>query len=124
MDLLKWLRSQWDRTAAVLLVLLGLLALILGYEGVSSTEFVAAQIPYLVSGGLVGLFCLGLGGVLWLSADLRDEWCQLEDAELRLERIERRLEVELASADGSPPSTNGTEHSRRVSRRATTGRDQ
>jgi hypothetical protein len=32
----------------------------------------------------VGVFLLGLGGVLWLSADLRDEW-------RKLDRIERRL---------------------------------
>jgi hypothetical protein len=38
--------------------------------------------PYVVSGGLVGIFLLGLGGVMWLSADLRDEWRELA----RLER--------------------------------------
>jgi hypothetical protein len=48
---------------------------------VSDTAFPAEQIPYVVSGGLVGVFLLGLGAVLWLSADLRDEWRKLDAIE-------------------------------------------
>jgi hypothetical protein len=51
-----------------------MLCLFLGYLGVSGTPHVAKQMPYLISGGLAGLFFLGLGGLLWISADLRDEW--------------------------------------------------
>jgi hypothetical protein len=109
MDLLNWLRGQWDRSSAILFVFAGIIALVLGYVGVSNTEFVAAQMPYLVSGGLVGLFLLGVGGILWLSADLRDEWTKLEDAESRLERIERRLDASSRdAAHADPRSTNRT----------------
>lgn len=77
MALMKLVRAQWDRAGAVTAVLLGLLALLLGWIGTSNTEYVAGQMPYIVSGGLLGLFLLGVGAVLWLSADLRDEWRQL-----------------------------------------------
>jgi hypothetical protein len=81
MNLLRWVRVQWDRTAAAVCVIAGAIALILGWHGVSTETLTAQQLPYLVSGGIGGLFLLGLGGILWLSADLRDEWRKLDDLE-------------------------------------------
>jgi len=79
MDIIRWLRNQWDRALAVLAVLLGAIALILGWLGVSSSTLATQQLPYLASGGLLGIFALGIGATLWLSADLRDEWRVLDD---------------------------------------------
>jgi protein-S-isoprenylcysteine O-methyltransferase Ste14 len=79
-----FLRTQWDRAAAWLAVALGALLLLLGYLGVSHTGYVFEQVPYVVSGGIGGLFLLGLGAVLWLSADLRDEWRKLDALEAAL----------------------------------------
>ena len=81
-DFLAWARNQTDRLAGWVAVVIGGLALLLGWLGASSKAFPGDQIPYVISGGLFGLFMLGLGGILLLSADLRDEWSQLE----RLER--------------------------------------
>jgi hypothetical protein len=81
-DLVQWLRNQSDRVASWVCIGLGVICLIAGWVGVSATAFPGEQMPYVVSGGLVGLFLLGLGGVMWLSADLRDEWRELG----RLER--------------------------------------
>ena len=75
------LRSQWDRVSAVVAAFAGAAALIAGWLGVSGTAYPAEQIPYVVSGGLAGIFLLGLAGVLWLSADLRDEWRKLDQLE-------------------------------------------
>ena len=88
MDLGKWLALQWDRVAAWAAVLAGAVALIVGWFGVSGTAYQSEQIPYIVSGGIGGLFLLGLGGLLWLSADMRDEWYKLDrvEEELRLTR--------------------------------------
>lgn len=74
MALLTYVRSQWDRVLAWFLVGVGALALVLGWVGVTSTPYTFKMIPYVVSGGLGGLFLLGVGAMLWLSADLRDEW--------------------------------------------------
>ena len=78
MNLVSYIRNQWDRVSAWGCVAAGALALMLGYLGVSGTLDTGRQLPYVVSGGLVGLFFLGLGAMLWLSADLRDEWRKLD----------------------------------------------
>ena len=78
MDLYRWLRNQWDRTLAIVLALAGLIAIYLGYRGVRDGIIPSEQIPYLASGGIVGLFLLGAGATLWLSSDLRDEWRKLD----------------------------------------------
>jgi hypothetical protein len=72
------LRAQWDRLSAVGLAAAGLLALALGWIGVSGTDYVTEQLPYLVSGGLLGLFLVLVAASLWVSADLRDEWRKLD----------------------------------------------
>lgn len=79
------LRTQWDRTAAAIAAVGGAAVLLAGWIGVSGTEYVSKQLPYLVSGGLGGVFLLGLSGMLWLSADLRDEWRELRAIRLRLD---------------------------------------
>ena len=55
MDLTRWLRAQWDRVAAWVLIVAGLVSLLVGWLGVSSTGYLAEQIPYLVSGGIGGM---------------------------------------------------------------------
>jgi hypothetical protein len=87
-----FLRRQWDRVGAWVAIGLGALTLLLGWIGVSHTAYPAEQLPYIVSGGLLGIFLLGVGATLWLSADLRDEWRKLDG-------IERALE---AQADAEP----------------------
>jgi hypothetical protein len=77
----KYARAQWDRTTAGALFGLGAVALVLGWIGVSKEALTALQVPYIVSGGLGGIFLLGLGAVFWLSADLRDEWRKLDALE-------------------------------------------
>jgi hypothetical protein len=73
-----WIRHQWDRTVGLVAVIAGLVALAAGWVGASGTVYPAQQIPFLISGGLFGIFFLGLGCTAWLSADLRDEWRKLD----------------------------------------------
>jgi hypothetical protein len=73
--------SQWDRTVAIATALLGAISLLVGWLGVSKTAYPAEQIPYVASCGLGGLFLLGVSAVLWISADLRDEWRKLDRLE-------------------------------------------
>lgn len=87
MELGKWLRLAWDRAAALALIALGIVALLLGWIGVSGEAFPAKQLPYLISGGIAGVFILGLGALCWLSADLRDEWTKLDRIEDALNRL-------------------------------------
>jgi hypothetical protein len=87
MELKKLIRANWDRAVAAALVLLGVIALILGWWGVSGTGVAAEQNPYLISGGLLGIALIGIGCTLWLSADLQDEWRRLDAAEERLSEL-------------------------------------
>lgn len=91
MNMVRFARLQWDRTLAALSVVAGAILLIVGWFHVSDTGFVAEQLPYLASEGLGGVFLLGLGGMLWLSADMRDQWREL-----------RAIRVRIDDADGGP----------------------
>jgi len=83
-----YLREQWDRVAAVVAVGAGAVMVLLGWAGVQGKIYPGQQMPYVVSGGLGGIFVLGVGAVLWLSADMRDEWRKLDDVDATLLRIE------------------------------------
>jgi hypothetical protein len=78
---LKWARAQWDRIAGIAAVGLGAIAIVVGWNRVGSEALTAQQVPYIISGGIGGLFLLGVGATLWLSADLRDEWRKLDAIE-------------------------------------------
>jgi predicted PurR-regulated permease PerM len=75
----EWLRYRWERTAAVVAAVVGLILAIVGWFGVSGSSLVTEQIPYLASGAVGGAFALGVAGTLWLSADLRDESAKLDE---------------------------------------------
>lgn len=107
-DLRRWLANQWDRSLAMLLSLLGLLSILLGWLGVSSHVLPAEQIPYLASGGLLGIFLLGGAGTLWLSADMRDEWRKLDEVAREL-RTANELAVAAASGPRALPTEAGIE---------------
>jgi hypothetical protein len=84
MGFVNWVRTQWDRAAALAAMLIGLLALLLGWLGVSANSYVAKQLPYVVSGALFGIFMIGIAATIWLSADLRDEWRELRGIRIEL----------------------------------------
>ena len=65
---LTWVRVQWDRAAAIALFAAGLVSLLVGWIGISDTPHIAAQMPYVISGGLLAIFLLGAAVALWLSA--------------------------------------------------------
>lgn len=86
MDGKSWLRAEWDRVAGFCLIALGALLLVLGYAGVSESPYVAEGLSYIMSGGIGGLFLLGAGATLLISADLHDEWRKLDRVETQLRR--------------------------------------
>jgi hypothetical protein len=69
------LRDQRYRTlqiglfaAGALLMPLGIIAIMLGWYGVAHTKYQYNQLPYVVSGGLLGLGLVFLGGFLYFGA--------------------------------------------------------
>ena len=105
-ELTRWLRNQWDRVCAGIAVIAGGLSLLFGYLGVSRGRLVTQQVPYLASGGFFGVFALGVGATLWLSADLRDEWRKLDDIHRDQQRlVESATPEPLAHPQGPAEST-------------------
>lgn len=98
MAFLNYVRNQWDRVAAWVAIALGAIALLVGWLGVSSHAYPAEQNSYIASGGLLGLFLLGLGGLMWISADLRDEWRKLDAIERVLEGRDGGATVDRSAA--------------------------
>ena len=98
-----WLRAEWDRILGFSLVVLGAVVVFVGYAGVSGTPFVADQLSYLMSGGIVGLFLLGTGATFILLADLHDEWRKLDRVEMQLRGTTGLAHSTLSHPGSIPP---------------------
>lgn len=80
-------RMNIDRVVAVILVVLGVVVLGVAWYGASGKALVAQQFPYLISGGLGAVVLVVIGCTLWVSADLQDEWRQMDGIEERLDAL-------------------------------------
>ena len=97
---LKW--KQLGGQTGIGLAALGFLVLFLGWNGAASYDRVPAQIPYVISGGMVGLSIVVLGGaMLIVNAQRQDRAAMLNSlAELK-EAVERLSLSAAAGANGS-----------------------
>ena len=100
----RYIRNQWDRVGAAVCVVAGAIFLWAGWMGVSGTLDTGKQVPYVISGGMVGIFLLGIAALLWLAADMRDEWRKLDSIEQHLPEPGRQAG---SSADGARPQRAG-----------------
>lgn len=73
------------------LALLGVIALLVAWAGVSGEIFVARQMPYVVSGGLGGIALIVLAGVLLGTHDLYGYARRLDVLEQKVDDIHRVL---------------------------------
>lgn len=80
--------------------LAGLLAIVLGWIGVSGTRDIADQLAYIASGGVLGLFFLGVGAAILVS-DFVMEF------ERGLAALDRKLELRLQPQEPSPLGHGG-----------------
>ena len=124
------LTERWLFAVGGALAVAGVIAVIVGWVGTSRTVLVAGQIPYVVSGGLLGLGLIFLGGFLyfghWMallvregrerSAEDRNDLARLRDSMGELNRSLSAV-VDLMSAGaviaagvaaGSGPAGAGT----------------
>jgi len=103
-SLAKLVRYQWDRALAAGLVLGGLVAVIVAWALASGTILTFEQIPYLMSGGLIGVCLVAIGATLWLSADLRDEWRKLDRLEQAVLGHGSEVDATDAATTRTPPA--------------------
>jgi hypothetical protein len=85
----------WLATIGGILIPLGLILVFLGWLGASRTPLVQEQIPYLISGGLLGVSLVFLGAFLyfayWLAQLVQDNHTGQQQIIERLERAEGHL---------------------------------
>ena len=95
----KWATNS-PVSAGLALVVAGFVALFLAWNGAAGVDHVEGQLPYLISGGLVGIGLIG-AGLTVVNVQTR----RADQAEL-LHRLEALLEARDA-ADAPPPSPSG-----------------
>jgi hypothetical protein len=74
-----WAVSQWDRVIGWVCVAAGAVLTVTGALNVAAAEDQLDQLSYLATGPALGLFLLGLGAILIVTADLRDDWAKLDE---------------------------------------------
>lgn len=93
--------------AAATLMVAGVLAVLLGWAGASRTTYVEEQVPYLISGGLLGVALAIIGALLFFS-----HWLTVSIKEARAREITRRADhaelMEALRALAVGPAERGT----------------
>jgi hypothetical protein len=100
---------RWMLVPGSVAVLLGFSVMVLGWVGAARTAREIEQIPYLISGGLIGLGLVVLGGLLLVSTfwvavlrKLDDERSGADPAELEV------LRARIAELEAAAVASNGT----------------
>jgi hypothetical protein len=94
----RWVWTSTRPYLGYVLIGLGILLILFGYLGVSREVYVGRQIPYVVSGGLLGIAAVTLGSRLLLIEDLRRDSGRLD----RLERAVVDLHQALLARPDAP----------------------
>lgn len=90
-----WAVSQWDRVIGWTCVAAGAVLTVTGALSVAAAQDQLDQLSYLATGPALGLFLLGVGAILILSADLRDDWAKLDEVAATLRQS--------GGGDATPP---------------------
>jgi hypothetical protein len=110
----KWVGRATRPVWGWILVGLGLLAVLIGYLGVSREAIVAKQLPYLISGGIGGLALVGFGAMLIGTEDLK----RTQERVDHLEDLVADLHSALLSRPDAPAlSSNGSSGGERAGTR-------
>jgi hypothetical protein len=104
----RWVGKALRPWVGWILVGAAALLLLLGYLGVSRESIPAKQIPYLVSGGIGGVFLAVIGAYFLGTQEMRNDSGRLD----RLERMVEELHLALLQRPDAPsvsmvPSENG-----------------
>jgi hypothetical protein len=93
-------------TVGALCLPIGVVAIILGWYGAAHTGHVYEQNDYLISGGLLGLGLIFIGGFLyfgsWMTRQTRATESGTQQTVQALARLEQKLATLAATVDGSP----------------------
>jgi hypothetical protein len=105
-------RNSWQVVVGSLLIPLGVVLILIAWDGAAHAKVDQGQIPYLISGGLGGLGCIVVGGLLywghWLyriydQADLHHQ----EQTRLMEQLIRALGATPTGGGGGAPPAAAG-----------------
>lgn len=109
------------KVLAGLLIVGGLVAVLVGYLGVRSSDDIVLQLPYFASGGVGGLALLALGALTLVQQQMREqsrraaavtesleEWKEAALLEIRSFLEGSTLELEVLAPAAPLPRTRGT----------------
>jgi hypothetical protein len=99
------LRNTWQAIAGALLLPIGIAVIILGWQGAAHGRVDQQQIPYLISGGILGLAFVIAGGFFFWAHWLYRMYDQAELHHLERMRVSAEQHQELLRAVGERPST-------------------
>ncbi len=91
--------GKFGSPVGVVLVAVGILAVAVGWNGAASQTSVIAQVPYLLSGGLIGLSFVVVGAAMIVVTAAREDRARLEG------KLDELIEVMAASAAAGPASS-------------------
>lgn len=80
-------------------VFFGMVAILLGWWGMSGTTEVVDQFSFLMSGGIVGAALIAIGATLWISHEHDRDRIALGLLYDRLDAMERRLSAQIDALD-------------------------
>jgi len=104
-DFWVWVWASVRPLVGWILALLGAVALFLGWWGVSGQALTAKQLPYLISGGLVGIALIVLAAVFLATEDWRRQMKRLDALEHKIDELHHLLTTDVPIAPGTPPAT-------------------
>lgn len=104
--------DRWMLVVGGVLLPVGLLAVLLGWAGVTHTVYVYDQLTYIASGSLVGLALVVVGGFVyftyWQTVRVREARLHHEESQATLLRIEALLAQGAPSTSGLVATSTGS----------------
>ena len=97
--------------AGAVLVPLGILVMVLGWYGASRTGYLFEQIPYVISGGLIGLGLVVVGSFAYFAYWLTRMFHQQREQADRMVAVLERLETKLGERSTASAGPEGTRSS-------------
>jgi hypothetical protein len=104
------------------LCITGAIAVFVGYWGVSDTLDPGKQLPYIISGGIGGVFLLGVGAALIFQSDMAEARREVRELRTVVDQLQSDISLLVERSEPAPaepePKDNGAP--RRTTRSRTT----